>query len=53
MENDECVPVMTTLSLALKAIIQLVKCRCSKELNESLSGPQSKAAIAVRYGMLP
>ena len=30
MENDEWIPVMTTLSPAPEAIIQLVKCRCAK-----------------------
>lgn len=30
MENDEWVPVMTTLEPAPKAIIQLVKCACAK-----------------------
>ena len=31
MENDEWIPVMTTLSPAAEALIQLVKCRCTKE----------------------
>ena len=31
MENDEWIPVMTTLSPAPEAIIQLVKCKCAKE----------------------
>ena len=31
MENDEWIPVMTTLSPAFEALIQLVKCRCIKE----------------------
>ena len=31
MENDQWIPVMTTLSPAPKAIIQLVKCICAKE----------------------
>lgn len=31
MENDHWVPVMTTLQPAPKAVIQLVKCGCSKE----------------------
>ena len=31
MENDEWIPVMTTLSPAPEAIIQLVNCKCAKE----------------------
>ena len=31
MENDKWLPVMTTLSTAPEAIIQLVKCKCVKE----------------------
>ena len=31
MENAEWVPVMTTLSPAPEAVIELVKCGCSKE----------------------
>ena len=31
MENAEWVPVMTTLPPAPEAVIELVKCRCSKE----------------------
>ena len=31
IENEELIPVMTTLSLALEAIIQLVKWRCACE----------------------
>ena len=31
MENDEWIPVMTTLSPAPEATIQLVKCKCAKE----------------------
>ena len=31
MENAEWVPVMTTLSPAPEAVMELVKCGCSKE----------------------
>jgi len=31
MENNEWIPVTTTLSPVPEAIIQLVKCRCAKE----------------------
>ena len=55
MENDEWIPVMTTLSPAPEAIIQLVKCRCRKEpiaVSAAKQGCYARTSAAVPMMMM-